>query len=428
MNTEPVFISQKFTERFPALASRDFRLFLSGQAISVIGTMMQNTVQPYLAYRITGQPFYLGLVGFASTLPAALFTLPGGVLVERMDKRKLVIFLQGVFTVQALVMGILALTGVITIWHILVLATINGIAQAIEIPARQSMLIDLAGRKALPNAIALQSTAFNVARVVGPSLAAPILVIFSTSGEGWAFIINAISYLFVIAGLMAIGRGKPPSDPVEKAPRRSAMAEFREGQAYIRANSIIILLIVAVAAQSLLAFPIQQLLPAFARDVLSRPGDGESAVASLNALLASAQGVGALIAAAFMASFSHVKHKGWLATVGHFALGAAYLGMGLSHMVPLSMACMALAGWAGVTLYANTNTIIQLLVPNELRGRVISTYLWATQGTAPFGSLLIGTLAQGVGTSSAAVIGGGAALLIVIIINLFTNRIRKVEI
>ncbi|MEI2827840.1 MAG: MFS transporter [Dermatophilaceae bacterium] len=263
MSTEPIFINQKFTERFPALASRDFRLFLSGQAISVIGTMMQNTVQPYLAYRITGQPFYLGLVGFAAALPAALFTLPGGVLVERLDKRKLVIFLQAVFTIQALVMGILALTGVITIWHIIVLAMVNGVAQAIEIPARQSMLIHLAGRKALPNAIALQSTAFNVARVVGPSLAAPILVLFSTSGEGWAFIINAISYLFVIGGLMAIGRGKPPSDPVEKAPRRSALAEFREGQAYIRANSIIILLIAAVAVQSTLAFPISQLLPAF---------------------------------------------------------------------------------------------------------------------------------------------------------------------
>lgn len=140
LSTEPIFINQKFTERFPALASRDFRLFLSGQAISVIGTMMQNTVQPHPgAPDITGQPFYLGLVGFASALPAALFTLPGGVLVERMDKRKLVIFLQAVFTIQALVMGILALTGVITIWHIIALAMVNGIAQAIEIPARQSM-------------------------------------------------------------------------------------------------------------------------------------------------------------------------------------------------------------------------------------------------------------------------------------------------
>lgn len=390
--------------------------------------MMQNTVQPYLAYRITGQPFYLGLVGFAATLPAMLFTLPGGVMIERLDKRKLVILLQSVYTLQALAMGFLTLTGTITIWHIIALSAINGVAQAIEIPARQSMLLDLTGRKALPNAIALQSTAFNVARVVGPSLSAPILLFFAGNATGWAFIINAVSYLFVIGGLLAIGRGKPPQDKLEAAPRRSALEEFLEGQKYIRATPIIVILIVAVAAQSLLAFPVAQLLPAFARDVLSAPGDGEAGVASLTALLATAQGVGALIAATFMAGFSHLKHKGLLATAGHFGLGMGFLGIGLSRSIPPSLFFVALAGWAGVTLYANTNTIIQLLTPNNLRSRVISTYLWATQGSAPFGSLFIGALAQGMGPAAAATIGGGAALFIVVLINLFTDRIRKVEV
>lgn len=148
---------------------------------------MQTTVQAYLAYRITGQPIYLGIIGMASTLPTLLFTLPGGVWVERLDKRKVVIVLQAVMMIQAFVLAGLTLAGVVTIWHIVVLAFILGAANSIEITARQAMLIELVGKEALPNAIALQSTAFNVARVLGPALAAPLLVIFTNNGEGWAF-------------------------------------------------------------------------------------------------------------------------------------------------------------------------------------------------------------------------------------------------
>jgi MFS family permease len=191
-------------KRFPAFSSRDFAIFFIGQFFSLIGTWMQSTVQPYLAYRITGQPFYLGLIGFAGTLPGLLFSLPGGVIIEHLDKRRTVIILQCVMMAQAFTMAILALSGTITIWHIVVLAFILGTANSLEIIARQSMLIELVGREALPNAIALNSSLFNSARVIGPAVSVPFLILLQDSGEGWAFFANGISYLFVIVGLFFV--------------------------------------------------------------------------------------------------------------------------------------------------------------------------------------------------------------------------------
>src|ERR1051325_980006 len=186
-------------QRFPALTSRDFILFLVGQFISVIGTWMQNTAQPYLAYRISGRPLDLGLIGFASTLPTLLLALPAGVFVERWDKRKTVIFFQSVMAIQAFGLAALTFTGHVQIWHIEILALLFGTASAVEITARQAMLIELAGREALPSAIALQTTAFNVGRVIGPLIASWLLT--STGTEASVFMANGVSFLFVIAGL-----------------------------------------------------------------------------------------------------------------------------------------------------------------------------------------------------------------------------------
>src|ERR1051325_1464028 len=187
-------------QRFPALTSRDFILFLVGQFISVIGTWMQNTAQPYLAYRISGRPLDLGLIGFAATLPTLLLALPAGVFVERWDKRKTVIFFQSVMAVQAFGLAVLTFTGHVQIWHIEILAVLFGRASAVEITARQAMLIELAGREALPSAMALQTTAFTVGRLIGPVVAAWLMT--STGNEGSVFLANSISFLFVIAGLL----------------------------------------------------------------------------------------------------------------------------------------------------------------------------------------------------------------------------------
>lgn len=197
-------LSQRISLRFPALGSRDFFIFWVGQFISLIGTWMQSTTLPYLTYRLTGSSLALGAVGFAVTLPTLFLALPGGVLVEHLDKRRAVIGLQIVMMLQAFALAFLTFSGKIQIQQIILLSFILGAASAFEITARQAMLVELVGKPALPNAIALQSTIFNTARVMGPLLVAPFLVILPKNGEGWAFLFNGISYLFVIVGLLFV--------------------------------------------------------------------------------------------------------------------------------------------------------------------------------------------------------------------------------
>ena len=210
--------------RYPALTSRDFFIFWVGQFISLIGTWMQSTTQPYLAYRLTGRPMDLGIIGFAGMLPMLFLALPGGVLVERLNKRKVVIWMQVIEMLQAFILAFLALTGMVQLWHIVVLSFVLGAASAFEVTARQAMLIELVGRETLPNAIALQSTIFNLARVLGPGLAAPFMVLLGSQGEGWAFLANGVSYLFVIVGLFFV---RTPFQLTVRAEKRNWMADLR---------------------------------------------------------------------------------------------------------------------------------------------------------------------------------------------------------
>ncbi len=410
--------------RLPAFASRDFRIFWTGQFISLIGTWMQTTVQAYLAYRITGQPIYLGIIGMAGTLPTLLFTLPGGVWVERLHKRNAVIVLQAVMMAQAFILAGLTLAGAVTIWHIVVLAFILGAANSIEITARQAMLIEIVGKDALPNAIALQSTAFNVARVLGPALSAPLLLIFSNNGEGWAFFINGLSYFIVIIGLFMI-HPKPQTEVQVGIGGTSMIHQFREGQRYIRQTGLVLLVILMAAVPGLLAFPVIQQVPAIASDVLSQPGDTDAIVAARNSAMLTAQGAGALIASLMLTLFGNFSRKGLWMTAGQFAFSLALIGIALSHNLSSTLLMMMLFGWGTVTALANSNMVIQLVVPDALRGRVISTYLWALQGIAPFGSLLIGTIAQAAGVPLAALLAGTVCLSFYAVMVLRAPTVRK---
>ena len=410
--------------RFPALATRDAQIFFAGQFLSLIGTWMQNTVQPYVAYRISGQPFYLGLVGFAATVPTLLFTLFGGVFVEHVDKRKAVIALQAVMMVQAFILAALTLTNRLTIWHIIALAFVLGTANSIEITARQAMLIELVGKEALPNAIAMQSTIFNVARVLGPSLAAPFLLLLQGNGEGWAFLANGVSYLFVIAGLLIV-RTHPVLPASTVAENKTPLDEFREGQQYIRHTSLVAIIVGMAAVFGFFGFtPIQQ-LPVFARDVLHAIGDTDVAVAARNSALATAQGVGALVAAFTLLAFGNIKRKGLLLTIGSFVFSFALIGLAWSRSLFSALPMMMIIGWGSVTTLALMNTLIQLTVPNALRGRVFSTYLWALQGVAPFGSLFVGWLTQTMGAPIAVTVCGVACLLAFAGVNFFTSTVRR---
>lgn len=384
---------------------------------------MQNTAQPYLAYRISGRPLDLGIIGFASTLPTLLLALPAGVLVERWDKRKTVIIFQAIMSLQAFGLAILTFTGHIQIWHIIVFSLLFGMASAVEITARQAMLIELAGRAALPSAIALQTTAFNVGRVLGPLTASWLLT--STGTEGSVFLANGVSFIFVIAGLViARTRYKIPRE-VES--NKGLGAEFREGLAYIRKNTLVAVIILMSALVGFFGFPLIQQIPALARDVLQLAGDTEAVVAARTGNLYAAQGVGALFAALMAAFLSTSRKKGMMLTFGQIAFIFPLIALGYANKLGISLFLLLLIGWGTVTQLVTMNMLIQLGVPNELRGRVFSIYLWALQGVAPFGSLLIGWLAQNWGVPVAAMIGGLVSLVSIGGLHLINPGVRRAQ-
>lgn len=397
--------------RFPAFRSRDFTIFWIGQAVSLIGTWMQSTTLPYLAYRISGRPLDLGLIGFAATLPTLFLALPGGVIIERLDKRKSVMVLQTMMMLQAFALAYLAITGMIEIWHIVALAFVLGIASAFEITARQAMLVELVGKPSLPNAIALQATAFNSARVLGPMAAAPFLLVLQDQGEGWAFFANGVSYLFVVIGLIFIRT--PFRGPIMESAGRNLFLEFKEGQKYIFSTASIGTMILMASVIGFFGFPFSQQIPAIARDVLAQAGDTNVSVAAHNSALYTFQGIGALAAAFFLAYFSGFKKKGTLLALGQFGFIFGLLAISFVRSLQLALPIILVLGWGTVTQLATMNTLIQLEVPDHLRGRVFSTYLWALQGIAPFGSLFIGWMAQTWDVPTTALVCGLLCLLVI---------------
>lgn len=401
------------TRRFPALASRDYVLFVVGQLISVIGTWMQSTALPYLAYRISGRPLDLGIIGFSNTLPTLLFALPAGVLVEHWDKRKAVILFQAIMSVQAFGLAYLAYTGHIQIWHIILLAFFYGSAVSVEVTARQAMLIELAGKEALPSAIALQTTAFNLGRVLGPLCAAWLISI--TGGEASVFLANGISFIFVIIGLfMARTRFKEEKE-VEK--KRDLTDEFKEGLIYLRRNSLVLSVTLMAALIGFFGIPLVQQIPALARDVLKTVMDTEALVAARTSNLYAAQGAGALVAA-FLAAYLSSSDKKKMLLLGQILFIIPIIFLGFNKDIKIAFVLLAFIGWGTVTQLVTMNTLVQIQVPNELRGRVFSIYFWALQGVAPFGSIFIGWLAQTWNVPIAALTSGVICLVGIAIIRL----------
>ena len=410
----------KIIQRFPALASRDYLLFLIGQLISVIGTWMQATALPYLAYRISGRPLDLGLIGVANTLPTLLLALPAGVLVEHWDKRRTVILLQAVMAFQAFGLTYLAYTGRLQIWQIVALTFFYGTAVAFEVTARQAMLIELAGREALPSAIALQTTAFNFGRVIGPVIAAGL--ISWTGNEGSVFFVNGISFIFVIIGLL-FARTRFKIEKESNANRNLA-SEFREGLQYIRNDQVVTSVILLAGLVGFFGIPLVQQLPALARDVLKTAVDTEAIIATRTSNLYAAQGVGAVIAALMMAYFSSSnKHRMLLA--GQIIFIIPIITLGFARHMNLALVLLAFIGLGTVIQLVTMNTMIQIEVPNELRGRVFSIYFWALQGVAPFGSFAIGWMAQTWNVPITIIVGGTICLIGIVAVRLTFRDTHK---
>ncbi len=381
---------------FSALRHRNYRLFFAGQLISLIGTWMQNVAQAWLVYALTNSPLYLGIVSFASSIPALTLSLGAGVVVDRVPKRTLLILTQTSAMLLAFALAADVFFGWVQAWHIIILSFLLGIVNAFDAPGRQAFIVEMVEREDLMNGIALNSAIFNTARIIGPTLAGIALALV---GAVWCFFLNGVSFIAVIAGLWLM-RVKPMRRVKQPG---SAVAQLREGLRYIRHTQTIRTLISVVAVSNLFAFGYSTLMPAFAQDVLSSGPTGLG-------LLSAAVGVGALSGALLIASLGNFQHKGMLLTFGNLLFPALVLIFAFSRIFPLSMLLLVGIGLGFLIQNATANTLIQTTVPDELRGRVMSVYMMVFQGFFPLGSLMAGSIAQNFGIPVGAAVGASLAL------------------
>jgi MFS family permease len=377
---------------FAALRHRNYRLFWISQLVSLTGTWMHAVAQGWLVLELTGQPFWLGAVGAANTLPVLAFSLLGGVAADRFPKRSLLIASQSVSAALALGLGLLALGGQVQVWHVLLVALLLGTANALDLPARQSFVVEMVGREDLLNAIALNSLTFNAARVVGPAVAGAIV---AAAGTATCFLVNAASFVPVVAAL-ALMRDLPEAPRARPA---SVSAHLREGLAYLASERRFQGLIALVAAGSFFGYPCITLLPAFARDVLHADARGYG-------LLMAMTGVGAVVSALALAARQRSGAAGGVVVGAGVAFGAALALFAASRSFATAVPLLAVAGAGMVAQAATANTLVQSMVPDALRGRLMSMFTLVLMGAMPLGNIVIGALAELVGTMSAVALFG----------------------
>ncbi len=381
-----------------SLRSRNYRLFFAGQGLSLIGSWMTRIATSWLVYRMTGSTLWLGIVSFGEQVPTFLITPIAGVLVDRWDRRRILVITQALSMLQSLAMGVLTLSGAITVTQILVLSVFQGLVNAFDVPARQSFVIELVEKQDhLGNAIALNSTIFNGARLIGPSIAG---VIIAVAGEGWCFLIDAVSYLAVIVALIAL-RLAVRRRNLSPAP---VLRQLREGFAYVAHFPPIRTILLLVALTSLMGMPYTTLMPAIAAE---RLGGGPQ----IYGLLMGATGLGAMCGALYLASRHTVIGLGRVVTRAAmlFSLGlAAFAG---SQYVAQAWVLLLFTGFGMLVQMAGCNTLIQTLVDDDKRGRVMSLYASAFLGLSPFGNLVAGMLAERLGANLTLAIGGLACFI-----------------
>ncbi len=381
-----------------ALAHRDFRLFFAGQFISLIGTWMQGIAQSWLVYRLTGSSVMLGLVGFAGQIPVLLLSPMGGSLADARSRHRIVMASQAASMLLAFALAGLTLSGTVQLWHVFALATLLGVVNAFDIPARQSFLVQLVGRDDLMNAIALNSSMFNGARILGPAIAGAMV---AAIGEGWCFFANGASYLAVLAGLaMMHPKPLPPKRPEGSTP----IGRIVEGFSFVARTGPIRAILLLLGLLSLTGMSYSVLMPIFADQVLDSGAWGLG-------ILTGASGLGAMAGALMLATRHDIRGLGrWIAwSAGAF--GAGLIAFSLSREFWLSSALLIPIGFAVIVETAASNTMVQSMVPDALRGRVMSVYSMMFLGMAPFGSLLAGIMADRFGAPTTVAIGGVICIL-----------------
>jgi MFS family permease len=381
-----------------ALRSRNYRLFFGGQSVSLVGTWMTRIAMSWLVYRLTGSALLLGVVSFAGRIPIFLLTPLAGVWVDRWDRHRTLVLTQILSMLQSLTLAVLALSGIISVWQVALLALFQGFINTFDMPARQAFVIQMVDkREDLGNAIALNSSMVNAARLVGPAVAG---VVIAAAGEGFCFLVDGISYIAVIASLLAM----KISAPQVRKSERHVLHELQEGWRYVWGSVAIRSILLLLAVMSLMGMPYTVLMPIFAANVLH---GGPHALGFLMA----ASGVGALAGAVTLAMRKSVLGLGRRIAVTSALFGAGLIAFGLSSSLWLSLLILPVAGFGMMQQMASSNTILQTIVDDEKRGRVMAYFALAFQGMAPLGSLLAGGLASSIGAPLTVTLGGAACIL-----------------
>jgi len=379
-----------------ALRHRNFRLFWSGQLVSMVGTWMQQVAQAWLVLTLTNDPFMLGVVATAQFGPVLVFGLFGGIVADGLPKRRTLIVTQSVAMALAFTLAALSATHTVEVWHIVVLALLLGCSNAVDMPTRQSFVIEMVGRGDVGNAVALNSAMFNGARVVGPAIAGLTIAAFDIS---FAFFLNGLSFLAVLASLLAMREAELAPAIRTAMPRtvRAVVANLTEGLSYVRRTRAVLLAVSVVGLVATAGMNFSVVVPPLARDVLASDAQGYG-------FLMTATGVGSLSAALGVAFLGRPGVR--VLVGGAIVLGLLELALGLSRWMPLSLACMFGIGAGGISMAMTANTTIQLAVPDALRGRVMAVYTTVFAGSTPIGGLVFGAIAGAAGAAEAILVGG----------------------
>jgi MFS family permease len=389
-------LNSRLPESLRALRHRNYQLFFSGQLISLIGTWMDQVAEAWLVYRLTGSALLLGTVAFASQIPVFLLAPIGGALADRYDRRKILVVTQSAMMFLTFILAWITLTHRVKIWQVVALAALTGVVNAIDLPARQAFVVDMVSRADLVNAIALNSSMFNGARVVGPALAG---IVVAAIGEGWCFFANGISFLAVIAGLAMMKMNRP-----RMALEGSPLENIIEGFKFVGQSGPVRALMMLLGLVSFTAMPYAVLMPLFADKILH---GGAQALG----LLMGCSGIGALGGALTLAMRKSLKGLSLWVAVSCAGFGLALLVFSFSRTLWLSAVLLVPTGFFMMIQMASSNTLIQSMVPDRLRGRVMSVYAMTFMGMAPLGALLAGSLAHKLGAPMTVGIGGVVAVV-----------------
>jgi MFS family permease len=402
-----------FRHTFTSLRHRNYRLWFSGQLVSLFGTWMQVTAQGFLVFELTHSSAYLGLVGFAAGLPSWFFMPYGGVIADRIHRRTLIIITQTAMMILAFFLAALSFLGIIRPWHIILLAFLLGVANAFDAPARHAFIPEMVGRDDLTNAIALNSTIFNSATAVGPAVAG---IIYALVGPAWCFMVNGLSFGAVITalGLMRLER-------LSRAPSlTSSFHDLKEGFRYVLSHKMIRGLIGLVVVTSLFGVSFIVLLPAWAVKILQ--GD-----ATTNGYMYSARGAGALCGALLIASLGRFDFRGKLLTLGSLIFPCLIIIFAWIRWLPLTLVVLVANGAAAILIFNLANALVQTLVKDEFRGRVMGLYSLTFFGFLPIGALWIGAVAQHFGEKAAVLVSGGILLAFSLLIAALVPGLRRIE-